>query len=194
IAFAYLLHGRGKQLSETAEKRLRAIREFTEFGSGFRIAMRDLEIRGAGNLLGPEQHGHMAAVGYELYCRMVDEAVRALTGGVDASGAKDVDSYTSEPKIDVTIDAFIPESYIEDEADRIDIYSRIAFIAEDRDACDLMDELGDRYGPVPAPVRALVSVSIARILAGKQGVRAVHAQSEAELDAAIEKLRRNMIE
>ncbi|MDR1495900.1 MAG: transcription-repair coupling factor, partial [Clostridiales Family XIII bacterium] len=196
IAFAYLLHRRDKQLSETAEKRLRAIKEFTEFGSGFRIAMRDLEIRGAGNLLGSEQHGHMAAVGYELYCRMVSEAVRALTAGgaaetsqVDAAGEE-----KTEPKLDVTIDAFIPESYIENETERIEIYHRIAFIAKEKDMADLTGELNDRYGPPPRPVTALMRIALVRTLASAAGLNFVRAGSAAELDALIEKLNSGMIE
>jgi transcription-repair coupling factor (superfamily II helicase) len=187
IAFAYLLHGRGKQLSETAEKRLRAIREFTEFGAGFRIAMRDLEIRGAGNLLGPEQHGHMAAVGYELYCRMVDEAVRAFTDGAAVAGKTENDD--PGPTIDVAIDAFLPESYIADETERIDLYQRIAYISKERDADDIAAELTDRYGPVPAPVRALLRISLAKSFAEAAGVKVVRAGTAAELDAEIETLK-----
>jgi transcription-repair coupling factor (superfamily II helicase) len=187
IAFAYLLHGRDKQLSETAEKRLRAIREFTEFGAGFRIAMRDLEIRGAGNLLGSEQHGHMAAVGYELYCRMVDEAVRAFTDG--ASVPEKAEGDESGPKIDVAIDAFLPENYIGDESERIDLYQRISYVAKERDADDIAAELTDRYGPVPAPVRALLRISLARSLAVAAGVKVVRAGTAAELDAEIETLK-----
>jgi transcription-repair coupling factor (superfamily II helicase) len=193
IAFAYLLHRPGKQLSETAEKRLRTIREFTEFGAGFRIAMRDLEIRGAGNLLGAEQHGHMAAVGYELYCRMVDEAVKALTdsgrdaadgGGAAATGAAE----QPEPKLDAGINAFLPESYIEDETERIDIYHRIALIANEEDADELTGELDDRYGPVPSPVRALTRIALARALMKAAGVSHMRAATVSELDAAIEHL------
>jgi transcription-repair coupling factor (superfamily II helicase) len=202
IAFAYMLRRRGRRLGETAEKRLRAIREFTEFGAGFRLAMRDLEIRGAGNLLGPEQHGHMAAVGYELYCRMVDEAVRALAAGAagasgSAAGADltgGADAARPEPKIDVTIDAFLPERYIEDEAERIDLYRRIAMIARKADADSLMSELEDRYGPVPAPARALTRISLAKALAAAAGVAAVRARSASELDAVLAGLIEGSIE
>jgi transcription-repair coupling factor (superfamily II helicase) len=187
IAFAYLLHRRDKSLSEVAEKRLRAIREFTEFGAGFRIAMRDLEIRGAGNLLGPEQHGHMAAVGYELYCRMVDEAVRALTAG--GQSLESAEEEKIGPKLDVAIDSFLPSGYVEDESERIDIYHRIALIASERDAAELTGELEDRYGSVPAPVRALTRISLARALAEAAGVKSVRAGTAAELDAVIERLK-----
>ncbi|MDR3225631.1 MAG: transcription-repair coupling factor [Clostridiales Family XIII bacterium] len=191
MAFAYLLYKAGKQLSEVAEKRLRTIREFTEFGAGFRIAMRDLEIRGAGNLLGPEQHGHMAAVGYELYCRMVDEAIRRFAGGAHGTdGAEE----KKEPKLDITIDAFIPESYITDEAERLEIYHRVADIQDSGEADEMLAELGDRYGPAPSPVSALIRISLARVLAGAAGVDAVRAGSIAELDAAIETLKTDVIQ
>ncbi|MDR0595916.1 MAG: transcription-repair coupling factor, partial [Clostridiales Family XIII bacterium] len=192
MAFAYLLHKAGKQLSEVAEKRLRTIREFTEFGAGFRIAMRDLEIRGAGNLLGPEQHGHMAAVGYELYCRMVDEAVRAIENGEpregDAGDSENAPAQAAEPKLDIGVDAFIPESYIEDEADRLEIYHRIARVSSADEAVWMSDELGDRYGHVPRAVLALIRVSLARALAAAAGVERVRAGSMEELDAEIEAL------
>jgi transcription-repair coupling factor (superfamily II helicase) len=190
IAFAYLLHRPGGRLSETAEKRLRTIREFTEFGAGFRIAMRDLEIRGAGNLLGPEQHGHMAAVGYELYCRMVDEAVRAFTdGGRDGAGAGAGEgAERPEPKLDAAVDAFLPQSYIEEETERIDSYHRIALIAKAEDADELLRELEDRYGPAPPPVRALTRIALARALMRAAGVGHLSVGTAAELDAAIENL------
>ncbi|MDR1042665.1 MAG: transcription-repair coupling factor, partial [Clostridiales Family XIII bacterium] len=193
IAFAYLLHRRGGQLSETAEKRLRAISEFTEFGAGFRIAMRDLEIRGAGNLLGAEQHGHMAAVGYELYCRMVDEAGRAITGGAAAAASGKAEEDEPATKVDVSLDAYLPESYIGDEAERIDIYRRIAFITKEGDADDVAAELTDRYGQPPSPVRALLRISLARSLAEAAGVKAVRAGTAAELDAVIETLKADVV-
>jgi transcription-repair coupling factor (superfamily II helicase) len=203
IAFAYLLHRSGKQLSEVAEKRLRTIREFTEFGAGFRIAMRDLEIRGAGNLLGAEQHGHMAAVGYELYCRMVDEAVRALAAGagrdVDpgAQGrplrAAAADDDTGGPIVDVPIDAYIPESYVPDEAERLDAYHRIADIACAADEREMSEELEDRYGEPPAPVRVLLRISLARALAQETGRSSIRASSFEELDAFIDSFKVDVI-
>jgi transcription-repair coupling factor (superfamily II helicase) len=208
IAFAYLLHRSGKQLGEVAEKRLRTIREFTEFGAGFRIAMRDLEIRGAGNLLGAEQHGHMAAVGYELYCRMVDEAVRALAAGAgrdtgtgaDARPAQArplrtaaTDDDTGGPVVDVQVDAYIPESYVPDEAERLDAYHRIADIACAADEREMSDELKDRYGEPPAPVRALLRISLARALAQEAGRSSIRASSLAELDAFIDSFKVDVI-
>ena len=120
MAYAFLLYQRDKMLKEVAEKRLAAIREFTDLGSGFKIAMRDLEIRGAGNLLGESQSGHMAAVGYDLYCKMLNEAVSQL------KGEKEEADYATT--IDLDIDAFIPESYIKNEYQKLDIYKRIATI------------------------------------------------------------------
>ena len=118
MAYAFLLYKRDKLLREVAEKRLSAIREFTDLGSGFKIAMRDLEIRGAGNLLGAEQHGHMEAVGYDLYCKMLNEAVKQLKGEIEE------EPYTTT--VDLNVDAFIPASYIANEYQKLDIYKRIA--------------------------------------------------------------------
>ena len=140
-AYAYLTYRPGKVLTEVASKRLSAIREYVTFGSGFRIAMRDLEIRGAGNLLGPEQHGHMAAVGYDLYCKIVEGAVK------EAKGEK-------EPvKIDTVVDIPVPASisthYIPRESERLSMYKRIALIETRADLYDVQDELIDRYGDLP---------------------------------------------
>ena len=115
LAYAYLTFTREKVLSEIAEKRLQAIREFTEFGSGFKIAMRDLQIRGAGNLIGPEQHGHMESVGYDMYCRLLDEAVHELKG-------EKTKTLNKEVTIDINIDAYIPDSYISHEKEKIEMY------------------------------------------------------------------------
>lgn len=138
-------------LKEIAEKRLAAIREFTDLGSGFKIAMRDLEIRGAGNILGEEQHGHMEAVGYDLYCKMLNEAVKSLQG---VSTAKDFDT-----SVDIDINAYIPSSYIRNEALKLDIYKRIAGIETLEEYADMQDELIDRFGTMPKSVENLLSVA-----------------------------------
>ena len=151
-AYAFLLYRRGKYLSEIAEKRLHAIREFTDLGSGFKIAMRDLEIRGAGNLLGSEQHGHMQAVGYDLYCKMLNEAVKDLKGI-----AKVEDKY--ETMLDLETDAYIPDSYIKNEAQKLDIYKRIASLENTEECEDMSEELTDRFGDLPKAVMNLLEIA-----------------------------------
>ncbi|MEG0156997.1 MAG: TRCF domain-containing protein, partial [Anaerovoracaceae bacterium] len=151
MAYAYLTHKPNKVLSEVAEKRLRAIKEFTEFGAGFKISMRDLEIRGAGNLLGSEQHGHMVNVGYELYCKLVDDAVKALKGEV-------VEEKT-EATVLVNVPAYIPERYIEDEILKLTIYKKIAGITGEEEKNELLEELADRFGEIPTEVTNLILVS-----------------------------------
>ncbi|MDR1573076.1 MAG: transcription-repair coupling factor [Clostridiales Family XIII bacterium] len=163
MAYAYLLYRRDKMLSEAAEKRLRAIREFTEFGAGFRIAMRDLEIRGAGNLLGTEQHGHIVGVGYELYCRLVDDAVRALSGEVVNPDAEDV-------SFEVGVPAYIPQDYIEDEGLKLQMYKRISFVQSEEDARDVADELIDRFGEPPRATLNLIEIAKVRAFAKRFGV------------------------
>ena len=161
--FAYLTFTRGRELTEIATKRLTAIREYTEFGSGFKIAMRDLEIRGAGNLLGSEQHGHMEAVGYDMYMKLLSEAVMEEKGEAP-------EKITKECLIDVRIDAFIPETYIESLPQRLAIYKRIADIRSDEDASDVIDELIDRFGEPPASVEGLVKVALLRNSAADSGI------------------------
>ena len=160
-AYAFLLYRRGKYLSEVAEKRLHAIREFTDLGSGFKIAMRDLEIRGAGNLLGSEQHGHMQAVGYDLYCKMLNEAVKDLKGT-----AKVEDKY--ETMLDLETDAYIPDYYIKNEAQKLDIYKRIASLENAEECEDMSEELTDRFGDLPKAVMNLLE--IARLKAEAHGL------------------------
>src|SRR5699024_1145055 len=147
-----------KVLGEQAEKRLRAIRDFTEFGSGFKIAMRDLEIRGAGNMLGTEQSGHMVNVGYELYCKMVDEAVRALQGQI-------VNDEEREITVDIKSSAYIPETYISDETSKLQMYKKIAAVRSRDDEDEIIDELIDRFGDVPQSAVNLVKISHIRYLA-----------------------------
>ncbi|MDY5846721.1 MAG: transcription-repair coupling factor [Bariatricus sp.] len=151
MAYAFLLYKRDKLLKEVAEKRLAAIREFTDLGSGVKIAMRDLEIRGAGNLLGEEQHGHMEAVGYDLYCKMLNEAVRQLKGEISE------DTYTTT--IDLNIDAYIPPSYIPNEYQKLDIYKRIAAIETEEEREDMLEELIDRFGEPPKKVQQLLTIA-----------------------------------
>ncbi|MDR1247634.1 MAG: transcription-repair coupling factor [Clostridiales Family XIII bacterium] len=163
MAYAYLLYRRDKVLTEAAQKRLRAIREFTEFGAGFRIAMRDLEIRGAGNLLGAEQHGHIAGVGYELYCKLVDETVRALAGEAVNPDAEDV-------VFDVSVQAYIPRNYIRNDVLKLQMYKRISFIRNDEDERDVTDEMIDRFGEPPRAALNLIAVAKIRAIAKRFGV------------------------
>lgn len=154
-AYAFLMYRRDKILKEVAEKRLEAIREFTDLGSGFKIAMRDLEIRGAGNLLGVQQHGHMEAVGYDLYCKMLNEAVQTL------KGVRTVEDFTT--LIDLDVDAFIPPAYIMNEVQKLDIYKRIAGIENLRERDDMKDELLDRFGEIPKSVDNLLRIALIRV-------------------------------
>lgn len=162
-AFAYFTFRRGKVLTEIASKRLNAIREFTQFGSGFRIAMRDLEIRGAGSILSGKQHGHMEAVGYEMYLRLLNEAIAEQKGEALPSSPEDC-------LVDVAIDAYIPEKYIKSLSQRIDAYRKIASIQSSEDSNDVLDELSDRYGKPPAAVLGLVNVALMRNTASKLGI------------------------
>lgn len=157
MAYAFLLYQRDKLLKEVAEKRLSAIREFTDLGSGFKIAMRDLEIRGAGNLLGEEQHGHMEAVGYDLYCKMLNEAVKQEKGELDE------DLFTTT--LDLNVDAYIPDSYIPNENQKLDIYKRIASIENEEEMDDMLEELIDRYGDIPKKVQQLLKIAVLKGIA-----------------------------
>ena len=169
-AYAYLTFTRNKVLTEVAQKRLSAIREFTEFGSGFKIAMRDLEIRGAGNILGGEQHGHMEAVGYDMYLHLLSEAVSREKGEA-------VPEYGEECLVDMQVEAHIPESYISDLNQRLDVYRRIADIRTKEDASDVTDELIDRFGEPPESVNGLIQVAMLRNLASRFGIREVKQQN-----------------
>lgn len=170
MAYAFLLYRRDKLLKEVAEKRLAAIREFTDLGSGFKIAMRDLEIRGAGNLLGAEQHGHMEAVGYDLYCKMLGEAVKQLKGEMEE------DVYTTA--MDLNIDAFIPESYISNEFQKLDVYKRIAGIENEEEMDDMIEELIDRFGDIPRKVQQLLNIAGLKALAHSVYVTAVEQKED----------------
>ncbi len=158
LAYAYLTYRRDKVLNEVAEKRLKAIREFTEFGSGFKIAMRDLQIRGAGNLLGPEQHGHLESVGYDMYLRLLDEAVTELKG--EAAPQKSL-----ETTVELNLSAYIDSGYIGDEEQRIDMYRDISAADSEEGMLDIRDELLDRYGDIPEETDLLIEVAYIRNLA-----------------------------
>ena len=161
-AYAYLTFRKGKILQETAAKRMAAIREYVEFGSGFKIAMRDLEIRGAGNLLGPEQSGYLMSVGYDLYLKLLEEAVLEERG--------EEKQIETECSADLTVNANIPERYVPSAEQRMDLYRRIAAIRTNDEASDLLDELLDRYGEAPKSVLALLDVALLRAAASKSGV------------------------
>ncbi len=170
MAYAFLMYSRNKMLTEVAEKRLGAIRDFTELGSGVKIAMRDLEIRGTGNLLGAAQSGHMEAVGYDLYCKMLNQAIEALKG---KSIHEDF-----ETKIDLTCDAYVPPSYIRDEALKMDIYKRIAGIETKEEYEDMQDELLDRFGDIPMQVENLLQVALLKASAHSVYVTEVSGNKE----------------
>lgn len=163
-AFAYFTFKRGKVLSEVAAKRLEAIREFTKFGSGFRIAVRDLEIRGAGSILGASQSGHLTAVGYDMYLKLLDEAVK------EKNGEKPESASAKDCLIDIKINAYIPDSYIPSSAQRITCYRKIASIKNEQDSLDVTDELIDRYGDVPESVYNLVQIALLRNMAERSGI------------------------
>lgn len=167
VAYAFLMYRRDKILREVAEKRLSAIREFTELGSGFKIAMKDLEIRGAGNILGEEQHGHMEAVGYDLYCKLLNEAVANLKG-IDTG-----DDF--ETVVDIDVDAFVPATYIRSEAQKLDIYKRIAAISTADELSDMTDELMDRFGDVPKSAMNLMRTAYIKSMAHREYILEVKA-------------------
>jgi len=164
-AYAYLLYPKGVRLTPEAYKRLEALQEFVELGSGFKLAMRDLEIRGAGNLLGPEQHGHLAAVGFDLYCRLLDEAIRQLRG--------EIVEEAPDPSIDLRVDAYIPEFYIPDQAQRLIAYRKASAARTLEEVEEVAGELRDRYGELPEPVRNLLEIVRLKALARRAGVASV---------------------
>ncbi len=166
VAYAYFMYRRDGMISEVAAKRLEAIREFTDFGAGFKIAMRDLEIRGAGNLLGAEQHGHIAAVGFELYSRLLQEAVREVKGGA-------VEAEKPEPFVDLAVSAFIGDDYIADEKLKIDVYKKINAATSGEDVNDIEEEIRDRYGAPPEPCRNLLAIARIRALAREMGIASI---------------------
>lgn len=171
IAYAYFTYRKDKVINEVAEKRLQAIRDFTELGSGFKIAMRDLEIRGAGNLLGPEQHGHIASVGFEMYCRLLEEAVQELRG-----------NYQPEPPdtvVELPVDAYLPDTYIPDVRQKVEMYKKIAAVKNVAEAEQLAGELKDRFGNLPEEVANLVALSVFRARFRAVGVQSISTERDA---------------
>ena len=169
MAYAYLMYQKDKVLTEVAEKRLKAIKEFTEFGAGFKVAMRDLEIRGAGNLLGSEQSGHMMNIGYELYCKLVDDAIRSLQGEI-------VNENKEEISVELMVTANIPNWYIENETLKLQMYKKIAGVRSEADEDEMIDELMDRFGDVPRETLNLIRISRIRSLAEDLSVTRIHEQ------------------
>lgn len=170
IAYAYLLYTKDKVLTEVAEKRLKALKDFTELGSGFKIAMRDLEIRGAGNLMGSAQHGHMASVGYDLYCKMLEDTVKLIKGEIEQEPVN--------TSIDLKIDAYIPPTYIEDEVQKIEIYKKIAAIESDSEYMDIKEELEDRYSEIPDPIYNLMDIAYIKNCAKKLFIEEIKEDSK----------------
>ncbi|MBP3451766.1 MAG: transcription-repair coupling factor, partial [Agathobacter sp.] len=168
-AYAFLMYRRNKMLKEVAEKRLAAMKEYSELGSGFKIAMRDLEIRGAGNLLGAEQSGHMEAVGYDLYCKMLNEAVK------EAKGVAVEEKF--ETSIDISTDAFIPPTYVSNELQKLDIYKRIAGIETEEEVEEMLEELIDRFGEPPKSVQNLLAIARLKFMAHGLYVKEVSQKS-----------------
>lgn len=166
LAYAYFLYKRDKALTEASEKRLRAIKDFTELGSGFKIAMRDLEIRGAGNILGPEQHGFIVTVGFELYTQLLEEAVRELKG-------EPAPPVEVQANIELQVDAFISDQYVPDARQKIDAYKRISAIRSMADAEDVADELVDRFGSLPDPVKNLLDIARLKVHCARLGITAI---------------------
>ncbi|MGI6038011.1 MAG: transcription-repair coupling factor [Limnochordia bacterium] len=170
VAYAYFTYNRDKILTEDAEKRLQAIREFSELGSGFKLAMRDLEIRGAGNILGPEQHGFIASVGFDLYCRLLEESVRELKG--------EVPQELPEPSIDLDVDAYLPDDYINDPQQKVALYKKVVAVRELSQADELGEEIIDRFGTPPAPVENLLFVARLKILAKELGIASLSREKD----------------
>jgi len=180
VAYAYLTYDKEKTISEVAEKRLSAIREFTELGAGYKIALRDLEIRGAGNLLGAEQHGQIAAIGFDLYCKMLEDEVRLRRlqyGKEEGTDAAETVEDTEPVTIDLHVKAFIPASYVQDEGTKIGFYQRINHASDKEDIEDLREELVDRFGDIPEPLENLLHIGAIKTMAKRAGIEAV-AQDE----------------
>ena len=170
MAYAYLMYRKDKVLTEVAEKRLRAIREFTEFGSGFKVAMRDLEIRGAGNLLGSQQSGQMMNIGYELYCKLVDEQIRRIKGEY-------VPEESDEISVELPLPANIPNWYIENESLKLAIYKKISGVNSENKEDEMVDELLDRFGDVPKETMNLIRISRVQALCQEVSVLRIYAQN-----------------
>lgn len=169
-AYCYLMYRKNSIPNEVSEKRLKTIKEFTQFGSGFKIALRDLEIRGAGDLLGANQHGHMDRIGYDMYCRILDNAVKELKG--------EKNEETAETQIDISVNAYIPGNYIEDEAQRLEIYKKIACINDKDDYNDTADELVDRFGDFPQAVTNLMDIAMMKKKASELKISSITGHGE----------------
>lgn len=165
IAYCYLTYTKDKVLTEVAEKRLKAIKDFTELGSGFKIALKDLEIRGAGSMMGSSQHGHMASVGYDLYCRMLEDTIKLIKG--------DMSDEPIDTVIDVKVDAYIPSKYIADEVQKIQVYKKIAAIGSLEDYLEIRDELEDRFSNIPQPVNNLMNIAYLKSIAKGLGIEEI---------------------
>jgi transcription-repair coupling factor (superfamily II helicase) len=192
-AFAYMLHPTHESLSAEASARLATLSDHTELGSGFAIAMRDLELRGAGDLLGDEQSGHVAAIGFELYLAMLEEATEALRSGIAAGegdGAEGDGRPEAQVRVDIDVSAYIPSEFVPYEAAKIELHRRIAACSDPGEVRALREELRDRFGPVPEPVQALLELQRVRIEVGRVGGRVAEVRggrlsiSPLELDAA----------
>ena len=167
-AYAYITYKRDKLLSEVADKRLKAIKEFTEFGSGFKIAMRDLEIRGAGSLLGEIQHGHMEQVGYDTYCKLLDEVMK------ESQGIKQIEQQELEPQIDLNVTSYIPDEYIVNQSQKIEVYQDIALCKTEEDIQNVIDEIIDRFGDMPEEVENLIQIARIKILCSENKIEKVY--------------------
>ncbi|MBQ7702933.1 MAG: transcription-repair coupling factor [Firmicutes bacterium] len=178
LAYCYLMYKRDKSLTESQEKRLKAIREFTEFGAGFKVAMKDLEIRGAGNMLGTAQSGHIASIGYELYCKMVDNAVRALKGEI-------VTDDREESTMEFPVSAYIPDTYISDENLKLEMYKKISGVTSREDIEDLTDEFMDRFGDVPRETADLMKISYMRYMSEVIGIERIRVDKNDPQDLKI---------
>ncbi|MEY8000852.1 transcription-repair coupling factor [Clostridium sp. Mt-5] len=165
IAYCYLTYRKDKVLTEVAEKRLKAIKEFTELGSGFKIALKDLEIRGAGNMMGASQHGHMAAIGYDLYCRMLEDTVKLIKGEIHKEPV--------ETTVELKVDAYIPDNYIKNEVQKIEVYKKIAAINSYDDMLDVKEELEDRFSDIPTSVQNLMDIAYIRSIGKELGIEEI---------------------
>jgi len=166
-AYAYITYKRDKLITEVADKRLRAIKEFTEFGSGFKIAMRDLEIRGAGSLLGEMQHGHMDQVGYDTYCKLLDEVVKEIKG-------EEIPKEEPEIVIDIKASSYIPDEYIENKEQKIEVYQNIALCRTEEDIKNVIEDISDRYGKMPTEVKNLIAIAEIKEMCKNIGITKVN--------------------
>lgn len=167
-SFAYITYRRDRLLSEVADKRLKAIKDFTEFGSGFKIAMRDLEIRGAGSLIGEVQHGHMEQVGYDMYCKLLDEVMKEM------QGTKSVEEKQEEDiQIDINVSSYIPDEYIESSDMKISIYQDIALCKNEEEILDITDEIIDRFGTMPKEVENLLEIARIKNMCKEKNIKKI---------------------